>query len=128
MLDRYNRAICLRGREQMSEAQKTERNPETDVVTPLCRTADGQGWVWKLEPGKRVVLDQYDQWQPEDGDDRTGAIHEGRIVLSPKELARRAEGAARLKARLGNVPFYRERAEKQGDVYWENLYAGRINS
>ena len=33
------------------------------VVSSFILTKDGKGRVFKMEPGKRIVLDQWDQWQ-----------------------------------------------------------------
>ena len=46
--------------------------------------------------------------------------------LSPEEIARRKEGAQRLKEQYQSIPWYAERGRKYGDKYWEMLYASSV--
>lgn len=97
------------------------------VVTESTPTADGKGRLYQLEPGMRVVLDQYDHWRHNQSESMLKQCR--RVFLSDKESQRRKDGAQRLKERLGRVPFYAEAARKHsnGDEYWERFYASRIH-
>ena len=49
------------------------------------------------------------------------------IVLSkysptPEELENRRRGIAHLKGVYSSIPWYKERGERDGDLFWERLY------
>jgi len=46
--------------------------------------------------------------------------------LSPAEIARRAEGAARCEREFSSIPWYAEQAAKDPD-YWKKFYESRVN-
>lgn len=96
-----------------------------DFVSICASTADGKGRLYRMEPGKRVVLDQYDQWEP--NKEEPLLVQCARVSLSEAEQDRRKRGAQRLKESFSKIPFYAKAAEKDGDTYWERFYASRIN-
>src|SRR5688572_27081593 len=106
------------------------QNGEEFKALPLVEasgpTRDGKGRLFKMEPGKRIELSQYDQWEsnPEEPFWEQGK----RVSFSAEERQRREEGAQRLKARFSSVPWYAECAAREGgDEYWRKFYASRVN-
>jgi hypothetical protein len=98
---------------------------EVPIVTEHEPTADGRGKLFRLVPGKRIVLDRWDQWELNKGEPLLSQT--ARVSFSPQERERRRLGALRLQARLSLVPFYAEQA-KDNPEYWEKFYASRVNS
>ena len=98
----------------------------SDVVSSGTPTEDGKGRVFKMEPGKRIVLEQWDQWQPNSVEDLQTQI--SRISRSPKEEERRRLGAQRLKERLCNIPYYALGESKHGNEYWASFYDSGVMS
>jgi hypothetical protein len=100
----------------------------SDVTAEWVPTPDGRGRLFTMLPGKRIVLEQYDQWHPNQEEPLLAQC--SRVSHSPKEQERRRLGAQRLKERLSRVPFYAKKARKYADEdkYWEGFYASRIHS
>jgi hypothetical protein len=48
--------------------------------------------------------------------------------MDSREVERRARGAIRLKEAFSKIPFYAERAERDGPDYWNKFYESRINT
>lgn len=42
---------------------------------------------------------------------------------SPEERERREQGRQRLKERLSSIPWYAQQAQKDGEIFWDKLYA-----
>ena len=95
---------------------------------PLCdkwiRTKDGKGKRYLLEPGKRAVLEQYDQWEPHEGERVLEQL--ARVSISDKEVRRRELAANRLRDRFLASHLYKAKDAKGGEVYWSALQASRV--
>lgn len=48
--------------------------------------------------------------------------------MLPQELERLRQGQEQLKQCLMQIPWYRKRAEKDGDIFWRHLHNSCINS
>jgi hypothetical protein len=77
-----------------------------------------------MEPGKFILLDQYDSWLPVPGEPFTDQVR--RVRLSPQEIERRRQGAERCRLAFGNHPWYAARAAQDLE-YWSKFYATRVN-
>lgn len=100
-----------------------EELPLVTERTPL-HTEEGDGWLYRMEPGKRIELDQFDQWAANDIEDFWDQLR--RVSLSPRESERRRRGAEALKARYESIPYYAN-AAKDDPGYWEKFYDSRVN-
>ncbi len=47
---------------------------------------------------------------------------------TPQELERRKQAQQRLKEAYSSIPWYRERGERDGDLFWEHLHDSAILS
>lgn len=84
---------------------------------------EGKGTVHKMEPGKFILLDQYDTWIPDDSEPFMEQVR--RVRLSPKEVARREERTEVLRQIYITSPLYANKADDA--KYWKRLYASRVN-
>lgn len=98
----------------------------SDVVATSVPTAEGKGRLYRIEPGKRIALERWDQWQPNRDEPLLDRC--ARVSFSPEERERRRQRAKHLKERLSEVPFYAKAAEKDGEGYSEKFYASRVQS
>ncbi len=107
--------------------ERKQKYADWPIQTASTPTADGKGRLFLMEPGKRVVLGQWDQWQSNDSEPMLEQGH--RVFFSDEEIQRRKDGARRLRESFSRIPFYAEAAKKHGDedAYWEGFYASRIH-
>jgi len=96
------------------------------IVTSSERTPDGMGWLFRMEPGKRVLLDQHDLWGANGIENLLDPLR--RVSLSAREKERRRLGALRLQEQFSTIPFYARAAERDGPGYWTKFYDSRVNS
>ena len=75
----------------------------TDVVTVFTPLPGGRGRLFRMEPGKRILLNRWDQWESDKEQDFFVQLK--RLSLCKIEKLRRATGALRLKERLSRVSF-----------------------
>jgi hypothetical protein len=95
------------------------------VVAEGVPTREGKGRLFRMEPGKRVFLSEWDLWDKNDQEPFFEQLK--RVFFSPEEIDRRERGAQRLKKSFSRIPYYRKAAEKDGDDYWRRFYASRIH-
>ena len=70
------------------------------VVTDWVPTADGEGRLFKLVSGKRLVLEKGAQWEPEDDRTCTARDQLCRVSISQAELDRQERAAWRVTIRM----------------------------
>ena len=95
---------------------------------PLCtkwiRTKDRKGKRYQLQPGTRIVLERYDQWDPHDGERMLDQL--ARVSISPNEIRRGDLATEQLRVRFLASDLYKEKDEKGGGVYWSALQGSRV--
>ncbi len=91
------------------------------VVTRGRPTECGRGIIFKLVPGKRVILGMYDQWVYEGTESISEQVE--RVEHSQEELDRRELAAQRLRESLISEPYYAKRDKNEGMDYWRSLQA-----
>ena len=81
------------------------------LVTEWKPTRDGMGRIFKLVPGKRIVLEKYDSWDCEDGRSTLDRDQLDRVSLSPQEVVRRERAARRWRDQRSTTPAYAKLAD-----------------
>ena len=95
-----------------------------DLVTSFVPTENGEGKLFLMEPGKRIVLDSMeDRWQANEVEEFHDQLL--RVSHSPREQERREQVRRRCVEEFSCSPLYRARAAKDPE-YWNEFYVGQV--
>lgn len=93
--------------------QQAEKYPSVTEWTP---TANGQGRLFKMEPGRKVVLESLeDQWKPNEIEDFSDQTY--RVFFSPEERERRAQVSKYYEELYSRDPDWKRKIDKYRETH-----------